>query len=89
MLHEQIKTSLKKSEFVKAHELTDDFQNKLATFYVYPLTLSSKGRYIFAPKPGQDRDYDQLTSAIGQVQDSSKKKYPGPEVDSFLAGKTK
>lgn len=88
-LHEQIKTSLKKREFVKAHELIDDFQDKLESFYVYPLTLTQKHRYIHAPEPGQDRDYDALIRAIVQVRGSTKKKYPGPEIDSFLAAKAK
>lgn len=76
-------------EFVKAHELTNDFQRKLASFYVYPLTFMAKRSYTIDPEPGQDPDYDQMTSAIGHVQDSTKEKYPGPEIDSFLAGKTK
>lgn len=84
-LHGEIKGSLKMKEFTKAHELTNEFQNKLVSFYIYPLTLTQKRRYIIAPEPGQDRDYDNLTRTLAEVRESSKKQYPGPEVDSFLA----
>lgn len=88
-LHGEVKASLRKGEEVKAHELMVEFQAKLESFYVYPITLTQKHRYVNAPEPGQDRDYDELTRAIAEVRDSIKKKYPGPEIDSFVISNTK
>ncbi len=90
-LHEQIKDSFKKGEFVKAHELINDFHDKLESFYTYPLIHDERPhrRYLVAPEPGQDKDYDEKTRALLLVHKSTSEKYPGPEIESFMATKTK
>jgi hypothetical protein len=84
-LHGEIKESLQEKQFVKAHELTDEFQQALESFYIYPLTLTQGKRYKTSPEPGRDPDYDNLVRAIKEVREASKKRYPGPKVEAFLS----
>ena len=85
-LHKKIKASLKKSEFVTSHELINDFQNKLQDFNVCFIP-PPKSSYLISPEPGTDKDYDNYTSTVTAVRNSTNEKYPGSEVDLFLKSK--